>query len=124
MKIYFDGGLRPLPAGMEIAVVAGGRAHVTRQLGAGTSMEAEWLALIAAARLALAQAYRESILLGDCLPVIRQAGGRARTPPALRHHLLTFQALVPPGSALRLRHVKRTQNLAGIALEKGTLTAA
>lgn len=121
MKIYFDGGLRPLPAGMEIATVVGGRAQITRSLGPGTSMEAEWLALIAAARLAITLEASAPILLGDCLPVIQQATGRTRTPPVHRPHLLTLQSLLPLGG--RLRHVKRTQNLAGIALEKGSFTA-
>ena len=61
MKIFFDGGFRPA-TGMELAVVAGGRGHIERELGPGSSMAAEWLALIAAIRLAL------TLELTDMLP--------------------------------------------------------
>ena len=56
----------------------------------------------------------------DAVGIEALGGGLTR----LWVHVADVAALVPPGSALRLRHVKRTQNLAGIALEKGTLTAA
>lgn len=117
MKIFFDGGLRPLPAGMEWAVVAGGRDHVARGLGAGTSMDAEWLALIAAARLAASLELADAVLLGDAAAVIAQASGKVRVPPAYRGHAAAFAAM-PRAGRLRLRYIKRTQNLAGIVLEK------
>jgi ribonuclease HI len=117
MKIFFDGGLRPLPAGMEVAVVAGGQSHITRALGAGTSMDAEWLALIAAAQLAWTLRVTDAVLLGDAAAVIAQAKGLVRVPPAHLTHFRTFSE-VPRAGRVRLRYVKRTQNLAGIALEK------
>ncbi len=82
MKIFFDGGLRPLPAGMEWAVVLGGRTHMARGLGPGTSMTAEWLALIAATRLAYAEHVADAGLLGDAAAGIAQANGAGRGPPA------------------------------------------
>ena len=118
MKIFFDGGLRPLPAGMELAVVAAGRSHVERGLGPGTSMEAEWLALIAAMRLMERLSLTDAVLLGDAAAVIAQANGHARVPRAHVDHHATFLALPRP-ARFRLRHIKRTQNLAGIALAKG-----
>src|SRR3546814_16080588 len=54
IKIYFDGGCRPNPGKMETAVVTGGAAVVVRDAGIGSSQAAEWLALIAALRLARA----------------------------------------------------------------------
>ncbi len=117
MKIFFDGGLRPLPAGMELAVVAGGRSHIARELGAGTSMDAEWLALIAAAELAYSLRLADAVLLGDAAAVIAQASGRVRVPAPYVRHSAAFSA-VPRAGRLRLRYVKRTQNLAGILLEK------
>src|SRR3546814_19142058 len=51
-KIYFDGGCRPNPGPMEIAVVTGGVAAIDRDIGVGSNLDAEWLALIAALRLA------------------------------------------------------------------------
>lgn len=114
MKLFFDGGWRP--GGMEYAVVAGGHAHVVRDLGPGSSMEAEWRALIAALRLATELRVHEAVLLGDAAAVIAQANGTTRCPVACRAHLAVFRALPRPAGRLRVRWIKRTQNLAGIAL--------
>ncbi|MFD1787065.1 hypothetical protein ACFSC3_05715 [Sphingomonas floccifaciens] len=111
-KLFFDGGLRP--AGMELAVVVGGRLHVESDLGPGTSMEAEWRALIAAARLALRLEITDPVLLGDAAAVIAQASGRVRVPPAYRTLAGTYTGL----PRMRLRYIRRAQNLAGIALER------
>ena len=119
MKIFFDGGLRPLPAGMETAVVVAGQAFVARDLGAGTSMAAEWLALIEAARRAAALGLDDAVLLGDAAAVVAQASGRVRCPAAHAAHLHAFRALLPSAGRLRVRYVKRSQNLAGIALAAG-----
>ena len=116
VKLFFDGGCRPAPYGMEVAVVLRGRAYVRRDLGPGTSMDAEWLALIEAMRLAYDLGVADPLLLGDAAAVIAQANGTVRCPPAYRHHLETFRALPRPQAAVRIRHLKRTQNLAGIAL--------
>lgn len=118
VKIFFDGGLRPAPMGMELAVVVGGRAHVRRGLGPGTSMEAEWLALIEAARLARELGLADSVFLGDAAAVIAQAKGVARCRGICAEHRLTLAPLLPSGR-LRIRYVKRSQNLAGIALARG-----
>lgn len=117
IKVHFDGGCRPNPGAMEIAVVTGGREHVRRDLGQGTSMDAEWLALIEALTLARSQGLTDFVLLGDTAAVIAQASGKARCPAAYRHHLDAYRALAgetPP----RLRYVKRSRNLAGIALAR------
>jgi ribonuclease HI len=115
VKIFFDGGCRPDPHGMATAVVIGGRVHIDRDLGPGTSMDAEWLALITAMRLAHAQAVTEAVLLGDAAAVIAQANGTARCPQAYRHHLETFCDIQRSFERVRVRYLKRTQNLAGIA---------
>ena len=116
MKIFFDGGLRPLPAGMETAVVIAGQAFVQRDLGAGSSMEAEWLALIDAARRAVALGLGDAVLLGDAAAVIAQANGRVRCPAVHAVHLAALDALLPATKRWRVRYIKRSQNLAGIAL--------
>lgn len=116
MKIFFDGGLRPLPAGMETAVVIAGRAFVARDLGAGTSMTAEWLALIDAARRAVGLGLGGAVLLGDAAAVVAQANGRVRCPVAHAAHLDEFLTLRRVTRSLRVRYIKRSQNLAGIAL--------
>ncbi len=112
VKIYFDGGCRPA-TGMETAVVVRGCDHVRRDLGPGTSHEAEWLALIDAVTLAKELGLADPVFLGDSLAVIGQAGGIA---PA--HHAEALAALGTSAGSLHLRHVKRTQNLAGIALAR------
>lgn len=116
MKLFFDGGCRPAPIGMEVALVIGGRTILHRDLGMGTSMEAEWLALIAAVRLATERALHDVVLLGDAAAVIAQARGEVRCPPAFAGHRATFDALPRPPGRLRLRYIRRSQNLAGIAL--------
>lgn len=115
MKLFFDGGARP-GTGMETAVVVGGRAYVERDLGAGTSMEAEWRALIRAATLARELGLVDAVLLGDAAAVIAQATGGARCPASCAEHLRVFRSLPPPSGRWRIRYLKRSQNLAGIAL--------
>lgn len=114
-KLFFDGGLRP--GGMELAVVVRGRMHIAQDLGPGTSMEAEWRALIAAVRLAIELDVEDAVLLGDAAAVIAQAGGSARVPMAYRPLAEIFQDMPKP-ARLRIRYVRRAQNLAGIALER------
>jgi ribonuclease HI len=119
VKVFFDGGLRPLPAGMETAVVIGGRAFVACDLGVGTSMEAEWLALIDAARRVVGEGLGDVVLLGDAAAVVAQANARVRVPAAHAEHLAAFLALKATADRLRVRYIKRSQNLAGIALAAG-----
>jgi ribonuclease HI len=116
MKIFFDGGSRPHSTGMELAVVIGGRSYIKRDLGPGTSMDAEWLALIEAMRHAHERDLIAPVLLGDAAAVIAQANGSARCPPACARHMRVFHSLPRPSGLVRIRYVKRTQNLAGIAL--------
>lgn len=116
VKIFFDGGCRPLPIGMELAIVIGGRSHIKRDLGPGTSMDAEWLALIEAMRHAYERELIDPVLLGDAAAVIAQANGMVRCPPACVRHMQVFRLLPRPPGRVRIRYVKRTQNLAGIAL--------
>jgi len=119
IKIYFDGGCRPNPGKMETAVVTGGAATVVHDAGIGSSMDAEWLALIAALRLAQNLELTNFILLGDAAAVVEQANGAVRARGKAADHLATFHALVGNGPSPNIRHVKRTQNLAGIALARG-----
>ena len=117
-KIYFDGGCRPNPGRMEIAVVVGGVATIDRDAGTGSSMDAEWHALIAALRMAQAGGLSDFVLLGDAAAVVAQANGKVVARGASTAHLATFRTLVGDGPRPRIRHIKRTQNLAGIALAR------
>lgn len=116
LKIYFDGGCRPNPGEMEVAVVAAGRTTILHGVGRGTSADAEWLALIEALKLARSLEAEDFILLGDSAHVIAQATGSARCGEAGRRHLEQLRALAP--TPPRIRQIKRTQNLAGIALAR------
>jgi ribonuclease HI len=118
VKIFFDGGCRPNPGAMEIAVVARGQAHILRELGHGTSMDAEWLALIHALRIAQSLGEPDFVLMGDAAAVVAQANGTVKCRDAGRGHLQAFRALLPDARSPRIRHIKRSQNLAGIALAR------
>jgi ribonuclease HI len=118
IKIYFDGGCRPNPGAMEIAVVVRGVAHVQRDIGAGTGMDAEWLALIAALRIGQSLGGVDYVLLGDAAAVIHQATGRTKCRGGMVRHFDAFQALAGTGALPRIRYIKRAQNLAGIALAR------
>ncbi|KTE35900.1 hypothetical protein ATE62_14915 [Sphingopyxis sp. HIX] len=103
---------------MEIAVVCRGVAHVERDIGVGSSLDAEWLALIAALRLARARGLDDILLLGDAAAVVAQANGVVPARGRASQHLAVFRALAGEAAAPRVRHIGRAQNLAGIALAR------
>jgi ribonuclease HI len=119
LKIFFDGGCRPNPGPIEVAVVARGAACLHDDLGSGTSEDAEWLALRMALQHAQSLGEPHFDLIGDCANVIAQANGTAkcRTPAAAEHRaaFLKAAAAAPPA---RIRWIARNQNLAGIALAR------
>jgi ribonuclease HI len=119
LKLFFDGGCRPNPGRMETAIVARGILYHQPDLGQGTSNDAEWLALLQALEVALSLGETDIELLGDSLPVINQARGRAKCrSPEARAHFTRFTELAPRFARLRIRHIGRSQNLAGIALAR------
>lgn len=113
VKVFFDGGCRPNPGAMETAVVLRGVTEIRRDLGDGNSERAEWLALLHA--LAAARGEYDIILVGDSLQVIRQAKGTLSCPA---EWLTKFREAARPFDRIRLRHVKRSRNPAGAALER------
>ena len=118
VKLFFDGGCRPNPGQMETAVVVRGVAIIDRDLGFGTSLDAEWLALIRAVEIARELGLASPLFLGDALGVVRQANRVLACRGAAARHLQVLEALTGASVRLHIRHVKRTQNLAGIALTK------
>ena len=118
MKIFFDGGCRPNPGRMEVAAFARGRLHHRSDLGPGSSHEAEWLALLHALEVARSLGETRIELLGDSASVIAQARGLSKPGAEYLGHLAEFREAVGQFERLRIRHVARTQNLAGIALAK------
>ena len=118
MKFFFDGGCRPNPGAMEAAVVVRGQVHHRPDLGHGTNNEAEWLALLLALEIAREMGIGDVEALGDSALVVAQANGAACRAPALQRHLDAFHAQAPHFARLRVKYLRRNQNLAGIALQK------
>jgi len=117
LKIYFDGGCRPNPGAMEVAVVARGAVHFFDDLGEGTSSDAEWLALRLALQIAQTLDEPDFDLVGDSLEVIRQASGASRArSAAAADHLALYEESAALGRPRRIVWTPRRQNLAGIAL--------
>ena len=119
LKIFFDGGCRGTAGVMETAVVMRGIPHLRTDHGTGTSAEAEWLALIEAARMAVSSGAPDVVFVGDSIVVVNQARG---TTPCrgvmLQRHRAAFVALASSLPRFGFRHVGRAQNLAGTALER------
>ncbi|EJL35031.1 ribonuclease HI [Novosphingobium sp. AP12] len=116
VKVFFDGGCRPNPGPIEVAVVVRGTVHVFEDLGDGSNSDAEWLALIRALEIAQAQGLSEVELIGDAIEVIGHADRALRTGEANKGHAARFLALAAKDRPARVRWIKREQNLAGIAL--------
>jgi len=119
LKLFFDGGCRPNPGAMEAAAVVRGITHHWPDLGHGDNNDAEWLALIHAATLARSLGADDVVLVGDSALVIAQA--RRRQPCRARRlaaHREAFEAIAAGFARVRLHHVLRSQNLAGIALDR------
>ncbi len=116
-KIWFDGGCRPNPGAMETAVVTRGATWFDPQAGNGDSNRAEWIALLAAVALARTLGDRDVILCGDSAFVLDQIAGRTAIHPATADCFARYRQAIVGFERVRLRHVRRSQNLAGIALE-------
>lgn len=118
MKVHFDGGCRPNPGRVEIAVVVAGICYYESDLGIGTNNDAEWLAAIHVLQVASDMSLTDIQLFGDSALVVDQANGaRCRTPELLRHRE-TFDGLRAKFARVRVRRISRTQNLASIVLSK------
>lgn len=116
LKIFFDGGSCPNPGPIEAAVVVRGTTYLYEDLGFGTSNDAEWLALILALEMAQSLGLKDIVLVGDSLDVIQEAHRVLKSGRAKPAHASTFLSLAVKAPPVRMRWIKRTQNLAGIAL--------
>lgn len=117
LKVYFDGGCRPNPGAMEVAVVARGAISFFDDLGCGTSSDAEWTALLLALQVAQSLGEPDFDLIGDSLEVIRQASGMSRPGSnAAADYLARYEECAAQGRPRRVKWTPRGQNLAGIAL--------
>lgn len=119
LKVYFDGGCRPNPGAIEVAVVVRGTDYFFDDLGCGTSSDAEWMALRLALQAAQSSGEPEFDLIGDSLEVVQQANCMVRPGSAsAAGHLATYLERAAQGRPRRVKWVPRGQNLAGIALAR------
>lgn len=119
ITLHFDGGARPNPGRIEIAVAIGGRAFVREDCGDGDNATAEWLALRWAADLAARAGATDVLFIGDSLSVVEQARGRwPCRNAAMRRHRDAFRTSVAGIARVTVRHVPRSKNLAGTALAR------
>ena len=100
-------------------MVARGRIYIKREQGEGTNDDAEWMALLYALDIAREQGASDALLVGDSMLVVKQASGAWPCRSSnLQRHVADFRAKSQAFDRIRIRHVRRTHNLAGIALEK------
>lgn len=117
MTLYFDGGARPNPGRMEIAVVTGGQTYIRDDVGQGDNCAAEWLALLYAVDLALAAGAQDVLFVGDARTIVEQALGRwACRSPHLQPHLAAYREAIAVIPRVHVKHVGRSKNFAGFAL--------
>lgn len=107
---------------MELAVAHRGLVHFRDGVGCGDNNEAEWLALLFAVELAIAQGSADVVFVGDSSVIIQQAAGiwPCRSTQ-LRPYHAAFQEAAAHLGRFSLRQVPRSKNLAGIALARRNL---
>ena len=114
---FFDGGCRPNPGRIEVAVVGAGVTWFRDDLGDGDNNEAEWLALLHAVERATLAGVQDVVFVGDSALVIEQASGRQRCrSPRLLPLLARYGLAVAAIPRVAMRQVPRHRNLAGLAL--------
>lgn len=122
MRLYFDGGCKPNPGKMEVAVVSDdGTIKEHARVHDGTNNEAEWLAFLWACTIAIDKGLnaRPLSILGDSKLVISQAQGVWKVKqPSLAVFRDEFLKLQPEFKQLRLLHVLRDANPAGHYIEQ------
>lgn len=119
IKVFFDGGCKPNPGTIEVAVVARGANYFFDDLGCGTNSDAEWMALRLGLQVAQSLGEPDFDLIGDSLEVIRQASGVSLPgSDAAAEHLARYEESAANGRPRRVKWTPRGQNLAGIALAR------
>jgi len=99
-------------------VAARGKVWHRPAIGHGTNDQAEWQALLDALDVARDLGATDIVLLGDSAMVVAQAGGGQKPGPAFAAFHACFAGKAATFARVRLRRIKRAQNLAGIALAK------
>ena len=103
---------------MQTAVAARGQIWHRPAIGHGTNDHAEWLALIDALEVATMVGAQDIVLLGDSAFVVGQANGTLKPRAEFAPYLARYAALTAGFTRVRVRRIARTQNLAGIALDR------
>ncbi len=119
MKFYFDGGCKPNPGTMEVGVVDEDGGFFHEEIGHGTNNIAEWAAFLYTLDIAKARGLTDIEVVGDSALVVNQANGSwACRAKELQPFLAEYHVQRKHFRSIRISHVRRAQNLAGIALEK------
>ncbi len=118
LKLFFDGGCRPNPGVMETAVAARGQVWHRPAIGNGTNDQAEWQALLDALDVADELGAQDIVLLGDSALIVAQASGALKPRAAFAAFHARYVAKAAGFTRVRIRRIKRAQNLAGIVLAR------
>jgi ribonuclease HI len=123
MKIYFDGGCKPNPGKMEVAIVVDhGNGQYDKhheRLTDGTNNVAEWAAFLWALGTAIEMGDTQNItILGDSQNVCKAAAGQWKVHA---EHLKPYKRecdRMMVNYHGRIQHVKRDLNIAGHYIEE------
>lgn len=116
VKVFFDGGCRPNPGAIEVAVVVQGQTYIFDDLGLGNNADAEWAALNKALEICISLNLQNVELIGDAIEIIDKANGALKGAYQDERYTRSFLAFASKAKLTRIRWIKRNQNLAGIAL--------
>lgn len=114
--LYFDGGCRPNPGAMRIAYVINNKGCSTT-LAIGTNNVAEYTALITGLKECIKKEYKEIIVRGDSLLVIKQMLGEWKIKDKKLVPLNIMAKLLCKKIKVNFEWVPREKNLAGKILE-------
>jgi ribonuclease HI len=120
MDLYFDGGCKPNPGEMELAVISDcGTVKIYERIGYGTNNVAEWMGFLAAVQHALSVEGKHRII-GDSKLVVSQANGvwQVKKPELMEYKAIYDEMVKGQAGRLTITHVLRDRNKAGIFLDR------
>lgn len=119
LELYFDGGCKPNPGKMEVAVtVTGSNKYLYEKIGMGTNNEAEWIALLLTVDHAISLNAKDVTIRGDSKLIINQAKHEWKCKDTkLKKYLDEYDRLATYFDTITLEHVLRDENPAGMLIE-------